>query len=112
MEQKSNSKKDANNGFIIFEKLKGLDMYGAPIPSFNMRGESAVQTHAGGFISLVIFFVTTIFCLVKLADMIQRQNPAVTLYVQREAFGDGDGFDLKKENFQIAVALQKHHTHA
>ena len=62
----------SHNSYIIFEKLKGLDMFGAPVPSFKMRGESTVLTHAGGFISLVIFFVTFIFCLDKLADMLQR----------------------------------------
>ena len=36
----------------------------------------------------------------------------MTLYVQREAFGNDDGFELNDENFQIAVALQQHHTEA
>ena len=52
--------------------LLTLDMFGAPLPAFNMQGEDTVRTHCGGCISLAIMYVTFLFATLKLQQLQNR----------------------------------------
>ena len=52
--------------------LKKIDIFGAPVPNFNLRGKSHVKTYAGGMVSIVITFVVLIFGLTQLKKLILR----------------------------------------
>ena len=36
-----------------------LDMYGAPVPAFNVQGIDTVRTHCGGCLSLIIMLTAS-----------------------------------------------------
>lgn len=82
-----------------------MDLFGWPLPSFNMGGRREARTHAGGFISLIIFFFTLIYGLDKIGDLILRQNPQVTQYVEEEAYSIDDSFNMKDKSFMMAFSL-------
>ena len=82
-----------------------MDLFGWPLPSFNMGGRREARTHAGGFISLIIFFFTLIYGLDKIGDLILRQNPQVTQYVEEEAYSIDDRFNMKDKSFMMAFSL-------
>ena len=61
--------------FAMPKFLKSVDMFGAPIPNFNMRGRAEVKTSRGACISIVIFTLTLLFGLLKLQHLFLRKNP-------------------------------------
>lgn len=94
------------SGNSVLDTMKKFDMFGAPVPTFNMNGDERVSSHAGGCVSLLIFAVTTSFAIMKLADMLQRQNPAVTQFVQQDAFSADEVYDLRENNFRMAFGIE------
>ena len=72
--------------------LKSVDMFGAPVPNFNMRGRAEVKTSCGACISMVIFILTLLFGMLKLQHLVVRKNPSiVTNKIPLEA---GERFDI------------------
>ena len=46
--------------------LKKLDMFGADVPTINMRGQTKIKTTFGTIVSLSIFILVLAFAIVKL----------------------------------------------
>ena len=46
--------------------VKNLDMFGAQVPTFNIRGKDVVKTSAGACASIIISVLTLIYALLKL----------------------------------------------
>ena len=51
--------------FKLFDFVKGVDMFGAPLPSLNISGEATINSHCGGIISLLITYLTFLFAMLK-----------------------------------------------
>ena len=73
--------------------LLTLDMFGSPLPAFNVRGEQSVRTHCGGCVSLLIMYLTFIFATLKLQHLMSKHNPSVNYFVERDAFDESDVWD-------------------
>ena len=56
-------------------KIKEIDFFGAPAPSFNIGGKAVVQTWAGSICSILILGMTFMFALLKLEHLAIRKNP-------------------------------------
>ena len=78
--------------------LLTLDMFGSPLPSFNIKGEDTVRTHFGGCVSFIIMFVAFLFATLKLQHLLSRHNPSVNYFVERDAY-DGE-FIWSGEDFE------------
>ena len=46
--------------------LKEIDIFGAPVPGFNLNGKQSINTHTGGCISIIIISIVLIFGTNKL----------------------------------------------
>ena len=66
--------------------LLTLDMFGTPLPSFNIQGEDQVRTHCGGCVSLLIMYVTFLFATLKLQHLLSKHNPSVNDFVDTDAY--------------------------
>lgn len=51
--------------FSLAKLLKERDMFGKPIPAFNVRGKSKVNSMAGGLISLIIMIIMFLYSTLK-----------------------------------------------
>ena len=84
--------------------LKNADMFGAPIPNFNLRGRAEVKTSCGACISIVIFMLTFLFGVLKLQHLLTRKNPLITQNtIPLEA---GERFDTGSDDFMMAFAVE------
>ena len=45
--------------------LEKFDVFGEPLPSFNIKGSEEVTSKAGGFATLIIFIVMLLFGAMK-----------------------------------------------
>ena len=85
--------------------LKRFDMFGIPLPMFNIDGEQKVRTYTGCIASLLIMYLTFVFALLKLQKFASRSTPSVNQFVKRDAFEETDVFESAKEGFMMAFAL-------
>ena len=91
--------------FAMPKFLKSVDMFGAPIPNFNMRGRAEVKTSCGACFSMVIFTLTLLFGMLKLQHLALHKNPSITTNtIPLEA---GERFDIGSEDFMMAFAVTK-----
>ena len=70
--------------------LLSVDIFGAPIPTFNLKGEQHVRTYCGSCVSLMIIYVTFLFAILKLQHLFSMHNPTVNTYVEREALDENE----------------------
>lgn len=85
--------------------LKKLDIFRAPLPGFNIKGDQAVSSNIGGCVSVLIMIVTITFGLLKLEDLALRTNPTVSTFVQEDEFDQNDKYDSGRSDFVMAFAL-------
>ena len=63
------------NNFGMPSFIKNLDMFGKPIPGFNLRGKTSIKTSVGAICSILILMVMFAFGLLKLQKLVGRKNP-------------------------------------
>ena len=81
-------------------------MFSAEIPRFTLEGRQSVSTVCGGLLSFCILYVTFLFSITKLKQLLERRNPTVNTYTDSDALTSDDRFDVGAEDFMIAVALE------
>ena len=69
--------------------VKRLDIFGQNVPQLNIRGEAKINTLLGSLFSISILFLTIVFGILKLEDLVLRKNPSLSLSLQ----------DLKDEGY-------------
>ena len=71
--------------------VKRLDMFGAPVPSFNIEGQRSMKTNCGAIATILMISITIMFTLVKLEHLVLKKNPSLTTNV--EQLEQGERFD-------------------
>ena len=90
--------------------IKQLDMYGLPMPGFNIEGEQTLNTNTGGVCSIMIIYVTLLFAILKFVNMINKENPTVFSYFEPDAVEVDYMFNMIDEDFMIAFSLEDYNT--
>ena len=62
----------------VASSMKGLDIFGIPIPSFNLKGRMSVQTGTGGVVSFIILLIMVLYASLKFIHLIEKENPNVS----------------------------------
>ena len=57
--------------------VKNIDGFGQEIPSFNLKGETRVNTLCGGVITVIILSLTLAFAILKGIHLLHRKNPTI-----------------------------------
>ena len=94
----------------IKRALKQVDIFGRPVPTFNLYGKEKIKTISGGVVSLLIPIIVLFFACFKFIHLIHRLNPNVSQVIQRNFYSDSDIFDTKEEKWRIAFALEDYLT--
>ena len=58
--------------------LLGLDLFGKPMPTFNLKGNTEKNTLVGSLSSIIIMTLTFLFGLLKLEHLSLKKNPSIT----------------------------------
>ena len=105
------SSSDRTQRLTVIDVVTGFDLFGLPIPSFNLKGKGQVSTFPGGFLSLTIGLVTILFALQKFQHLLQRRNPSINYRTEFNELHDAS-FDLGQPDFQIAFGLESRYNHS
>ena len=84
--------------------LENIDVFGSPLPQFNIRGQEKVHTRIGGVCTLLITSVVLLFAMVKFVHLYTKHNPTMSAY-----YKDSDAskkINLNKLNMRIAFAVE------
>ena len=65
-----------------------------------------MRTKLGGFCSFLMIYLVFLFALLKLRQLIERNNPTVNTYVDAESMSVDNMFNLCQDGFFMAVALE------
>mmetsp|Transcript_31687 Transcript_31687/g.41960 ORF Transcript_31687/g.41960 Transcript_31687/m.41960 type:complete len:159 (-) Transcript_31687:1820-2296(-) len=72
---------------------------------FKVRGEDSVRTYSGGCLSLIIMYITFLFAALKLEHLMTRHNPAVNVFVDKDAMDDSDIWEGADSDFAMAFTV-------
>ena len=80
--------------------VKNMDGFGQEIPSFNLKGETRVNTLYGGIINLLILSLTLAYAVLKGIQLVSRRNPMINDYSIPDYFDISETVNLNKINFK------------
>ena len=60
-----------------FSFFRNIDIFGKPVPSFNLDGKDTIKTTIGACMTLIIVILTLAFGLLKMRHLFERKNPII-----------------------------------
>lgn len=88
--------------------LEKFDLFGAPIPGFNIKGKTEARTYSGGLLSLLISTVVLMFAVIKFLQLIDRYNPNISQVLQKSYYTENDLYNTRENNFRLAFSLENY----
>ena len=61
----------------VMNFMSSLDIFGSPIPAFNIKGKDKVQTVVGGLLSAAIITLTLGYAVIGMHGVISRSDPKI-----------------------------------
>ena len=107
MDSRANHSPSENSPIGISHVLQTMDLFGKPVPGFKISGHERVNTTIGGFFTLFMMSILTIFGLVKLQQLLTHHNPTINTYTEVDAL-IGEKFDPLEHDFFMAVGLEEY----
>ena len=78
--------------------MRYVDSFGAPIPSFNLRGETHATTRIGGFLTVSILTLTLAFAVQTLFAIFTGSDPTINRNIKTGHYDDEIGLNLNSAN--------------
>ena len=102
------SKKQTQNkgACSIGSALSKFDGFGSDLPTFNLKGETNVQTCSGGVLTLLITLVTLAYAAIKSVHLASKKNPQVTEFTEEGFFESSDVLNLSDVGFLMAFSVE------
>ena len=94
--------------FQLLSFLLNIDMFGAPVPTFNMRKQGTIKTSIGTVMSILIMGMTSIFALLKLQKLFQRTRPDVVSFTDEQAFDATFRYSVRDNGVMFAVSIENY----
>ena len=94
----------------VTHSLKKLDLFGQPLPAFNLKGKSEVNTFCGSMVSLLLIYVVIMFGTLKLTHLLSHHGPTINTFMQKNAFTSEDIYNSVENDFMVAVTLEDYYT--
>ena len=86
--------------------LERFDIFGKPLPGFNIKGRQQVNTMFGGASRLLLLMIVMLYAATKLIHLMSKANPNVSSYIREGSFTEEDILNLNQMNFKIAFAVE------
>ena len=86
--------------------LERIDIFGADLPVFNLKGETQVLTKTGGCLSLVVMVVFLTYGLLKFMQMMDKHNPFISEMTEKNIFDYKTRLNLNEINFKMAFSVE------
>ena len=85
----------SESSWSVTNFLRGQDMFGSPVPGFNINGKAKVTTWFGGIITVMILTVALGYAVTKTYDLIRRANPVITQNIIADYYDKDFKVDLQ-----------------
>ena len=99
------SKQSLQNATATF--FYKFDMFAAPVPVFNIRGQTEVRTFVGSFMSVSLMMVTILFAIQKLQVMLLRKRPDIIVFTDDAGTDSSLKFNVVDQDFMMAFSASQ-----
>ena len=86
-----NSQRSRRNKKSVHKKhhtfIERLDIFGANLPLFNIKGKTQVLTKMGRVLSLFVLMTWLSYGALKLTQMYKKHNPFISDITEKNSFG-------------------------
>ena len=86
--------------------LEKIDLFGRPLPVFNLKGETKVFTVTGGLVSFAITVIVLCYGALKFQHMIMKHNADVTSVLETDVFDFNEITNLNDVGFRVAFSVR------
>ena len=86
--------------------MERLDIFGASLPMFNIKGETHVYTKTGGVLSLFVLMTWLSYGIVKLAQLYKKHNPFISEIKEKNFYDADEKLDLNAIKFKQAFTFE------
>ena len=84
--------------------MKRFDIFGQPLPSFNIKGEDVIRTKIGAAVSMMVLVIVLYYGAIKSFHLVTKHNPIIASYVE-DAILENNPINLNEINFRAAFAF-------
>ena len=88
------------------ETLDRIDLFKRPVPSFNIRGRTAISSLSGGIMSVIIFCLMLFYGSIKFVHLLSRHNPTISTHKQAFAYDSTKVIDLNQDSVRFAFGIE------
>ena len=88
--------------------LKRVDLFGAQIPGFNLKGETQILTKTGGCLSVLLVLVWAIYGIIKFSEMVGKQNPFISETNEPNFYDYKTHINLNDIGFKLAFSVESY----
>ena len=86
--------------------LERIDLFGADLPVFNLKGKTQVLTKTGGCLSLMVILLWMVYGVIKFSQMMSKHNPFISEIKEKNFFDYNTRLDLNEINFKMAFSIE------
>ena len=109
---KRNSGPSSNTGSSRYQAiniLKGMDMFGRPMPGFNLKGATQVHSLLGSACTLMILICVLMYGSAKFVQLHDKHNPNISTYEEIKFYSKEEPMNLNQVNFKFAISFEDYH---
>ena len=86
--------------------LFALDVFKMKVPGFNVRGKTQISSLMGSILSIVLLLLLLFYGANKFTHLMERRNPTITSYTEREAVTKFDVTNLRDAGIRFAFGIE------
>ena len=90
----------------IGNQLTNLDFFGREVPTFNLKGETHINTSIGGFITVAILITTLAYTTLKFTELYTKADPFINETSIQDYYAQDDTLNLDEINFKFAFSIE------
>ena len=97
--------------WLIQNQLRRIDSFGKELPTFNLKGNTHVNTIYGGIVTLTMYILTLLFAIAKAVILINGYNPHISETTELDSFQIFDKINLNEINYRMAFVIEDYDTY-
>ena len=84
--KKSNAPVKVSKSWHMPNVLKKIDIFGEPLPGFNLKGDTAIPTLTGGICTFLILIIFIAYGSLKFIHLKDKRNPEIIQVTEKGVF--------------------------
>ena len=106
--KKSHAPTKVSKSWHMRNVLKKIDVFGEPLPAFNVKGETVITTLTGGIVTFLMIIIFLTYGSLKFIDLIENPNPLIVEVTENDVFELDDVFNLDEIGFKFAFTIENY----